>query len=68
MCGGECLNCKVGDPIMEIVVTRLDEAALIRVKRMVDGELCSTAVAMVRKVRDINAVIKEEGIPPFLRP
>ena len=30
--GGECLTCKVGNPIMELVVTCRDEAALLVVK------------------------------------
>ena len=35
--GGETLNCKVGNPIMELVVTCRDEAALLTVKGVVDG-------------------------------
>ena len=38
---GEGLASKVGNPIMEIVVTRHDEASLISVKAVADVKCCA---------------------------
>ena len=57
--GGERLAWKVGEPIMELVVTRREEAALIIAKDVAYGEFWPAAVAMVQKFRGIDAVAQE---------
>ena len=65
---GEVHFCKVGDPIMELVVAHRDEAALFEVQGVSDRECCPTYVAMGQKFRWIDDVAQEEVIPPFLHP
>ena len=68
VCGDKSLTCKVGEPIINIIVTRHDEAALIAVKGVANRECCPTAAAMGQQVRWLDDIAQEEGIPKFLQP
>ena len=57
--GGESLTCKVGDPIMELIVTRHDEAALLAVQGVSDQKCCPTAVTLGWQVWWLNDVVQE---------
>ena len=54
--GGEGISCIFGDPITNIVVTCLDEAALITFEGVAYGGCQSTTMVTVQKVRGINSV------------
>ena len=68
MRGDEGLARKVDNPITELIMTHLDEASLLSVEGVVDSKFCSKSIAMFRKVRGVDDVVQEEGIPPLLRP
>ena len=45
---GEGLDCNVGDPITELIVTCCDEASLLAVKRVADVKCRAILIVMVR--------------------
>ena len=66
MGGSEGLAGQVCYPVMELVVTRRDEAALFAVKGVIDQKLGLTYVTVGEKIRGIQAIPQEEGVAPFL--
>ena len=65
---GEGPDRKVSNPIIELIVTRRDEASLLAVEGMSDGKCHTASITMVQQVRWIDAIAQKEGIPPLLRP
>ena len=55
-------------PIMEVIVTRRDEAALFAVKGVTDGKFGVEAITVRWEVRGIQPIPQEEGVLPLLGP
>ena len=68
MGGSEHLASQVCYPVMELVVTRREEATLFAVKGVTDQEQCLTPVTVLGKVWGIQAIPQKEGVTSFLAP
>ena len=66
MGGGEGFAFQVCYPVLELVVTRRDESALLAVKGVTDGKLGLSAITVCWEVQGIEAIPQEEGVTPFL--
>ena len=66
--GGEGFSRQVCDPLPELVMNFLDEAAPIAIEGVTNGEFGVAAFTVIGEVWGLYEKSQEEGITPFLRP
>ena len=55
-------------PVMELIMTRRDEAALFTVRGVTDGKFGVAAIKVRWEVQGLQPIPQEEGVTPLLGP